>query len=226
MGEAAILEPMTTPHAPGEPETPRPVPAARDEDPRRLRSRTRLLDAATDLLLSGGVEAVTIEAVTRISTVARTTLYRHFDNSAALVTAALERLLPPVTHPPEDGTTRERLIGLLDSIAKSIEEAPLHVTVLGWLAMGPERAAPEEESTSLRRRVIDQYREPLDALLDSPGVRADIGDYDNTLAMLQLAGPLVFARLALLPPVDHEQRVQIVDDFLAARAAGRKAGHA
>ncbi len=211
---------MTTPAAPGEPGTGAPPPGTRDEDPRRLRSRTRLLDAATDLLLSGGVQAVTVEAVTRASRVARTTLYRHFDNSAALVTAAFERLLPPVTYPPEHGTTRERLIALLDRIAVSIEEAPLHVTVLGWLAMGPDDAENGDgDTTSLRRRVVDQYRTPLDALLDSPEVRADLGDHDNTLTMLQLAGPLVFARLASLPPVSREQRVQIVDDFLAARKA-------
>lgn len=49
-----------------------------DVDPRRLRSRTRLLDAATKLLNAGGIEAVTIDAVTKASKVARTTLYRHF----------------------------------------------------------------------------------------------------------------------------------------------------
>lgn len=37
-----------------------------DEDPRRLRSRARLLDAATDLLKTGGAEAVTVEDCVRI----------------------------------------------------------------------------------------------------------------------------------------------------------------
>ncbi|MBU8841783.1 TetR family transcriptional regulator, partial [Mycolicibacterium goodii] len=50
-----------------------------DEDddeiaPRRTRSRNRLLDAAAALLSTGGVEAVTVEAVTKASKVARTTL--------------------------------------------------------------------------------------------------------------------------------------------------------
>ncbi|QDQ98103.1 TetR/AcrR family transcriptional regulator [Tomitella fengzijianii] len=211
---------------------PPPAPAAdgpgepADEDPRRRRSRSRLLDAATNLLSSGGVEAVTVEAVTKASKVARTTLYRHFDNSAALVTAAFERLIPPVAAPPAQGTTRERLITLMDAIAESIEGAPLHLTVFGWLAIGPDRAAAgdtdadaDTDAASLRERVVAQYREPFDALLDSPEVRKEIGDYDNTLAMLQLTGPMVFARLAALPPVDREQRARIVDDFLTARQA-------
>lgn len=48
-----------------------------DIDPRRVRSRNRLLDAAAGLLSTGGIEAVTIDAVTKLSKVARTTLYRH-----------------------------------------------------------------------------------------------------------------------------------------------------
>lgn len=41
------------------------------------------------LLRSGGVEAVTVEAVTSVSRVARTTLYRHFGSTTDLVAAAL-----------------------------------------------------------------------------------------------------------------------------------------
>ena len=79
-----------------------PVPDD-DVDPRRIRSRTRLLDAAATLL-STGVEAVTIDAVTKASKVARTTLYRHFHSSSHLLAATFERLLPQVAtrHRPAD----------------------------------------------------------------------------------------------------------------------------
>ena len=78
----------------------RPAPFSQDSydnddvDPRRIRSRTRLLDAAEDLLSTGGIEAVTIDAVTKASKVARTTLYRHFGSSSDLLAATFERLLP------------------------------------------------------------------------------------------------------------------------------------
>src|ERR1700745_4508703 len=81
-------------------------------DPRWLRSRTRLLDAAADLLRAGGIEAVTIDAVTKQSRVARTTLYRHFGCSSDLLAATLERLLPPVAPPPSTGSLRDRLVVL------------------------------------------------------------------------------------------------------------------
>src|ERR1700757_4495637 len=104
-------------------------------DPRWVRSRTRLLDAAADLLRAGGIEAVTIDAVTKQSKVARTTLYRHFGCSSDLLAATLERLMPPVTQPPSTGSLRDRLVELVCRQATLHEEAPLHLTTLAWLAL-------------------------------------------------------------------------------------------
>ncbi|MFQ6392628.1 TetR/AcrR family transcriptional regulator [Nocardia sp. KC 131] len=189
-------------------------------DPRKLRSRTRLLDAATALLKTGGVDAVTIEAVTRVSKVAKTTLYRHFDNAMDLRAATFERLIPQVVAPPATGSLRDRLIELLDRQAAIINDAPLHLTTLAWLAMGSDRpgtgAGPAV--ASLRQRLIDIYRQPFDELLDSAEVRAQLGRFDLGLAQAQLIGPLIFGRLTGLRHTTHADCVRIVDDFLAARA--------
>ena len=81
-------------------------------DPRLARSRNRLLDAASHLLSTGGVEAVTVDAVTRVSKVARATLYRHFGSTTQLLAATFERLLPHVDTPTGDGPVRDQLIAL------------------------------------------------------------------------------------------------------------------
>ncbi|MBY6687455.1 TetR/AcrR family transcriptional regulator [Rhodococcus sp. BP-149] len=198
-------------------------------DPRKERSRARLLDATTFLLSTGGVDAVTIDAVTKASRVARTTLYRHFTDSTQLLAAAFERLLPPVTAPPTSGTIREQLIELLHRQAKLIEEAPVQLTMLGWIALGsvqPETAGatshPEEERnpvSSLRARVVNQYREPFDRILGDPEAQQELGQFDTDLALTQLVGPIVFTRLTGLPPIGPAERRQLVDDFLAARSA-------
>jgi AcrR family transcriptional regulator len=193
-----------------------------DIDPRRIRSRNRLLDAAATLLSTGGVEAVTIEAVTKASKVARTTLYRHFKSSSHLLAATFERLLPQVTAPaPTSGTMREQLIELLSRQAALFNDAPLHVTTLAWLALGPTGAKSDTDdrhaSGALRTRVIDQYRQPFDALLRSAEARAQFDfDFDLELALCQLVGPLAFARMTGLRTMTHHDCTQIVDDFLAA----------
>ena len=106
-----------------------------DVDPRWLRSRTRLLDAAADLLRAGGIDAVTIDAVTKESKVARTTLYRHFGCSSDLLAATLELVFPPITQPPSTGSLRDRLVELVCRQTTLYEEAPLYLTTLAWLAM-------------------------------------------------------------------------------------------
>lgn len=192
-----------------------------DIDPRRIRSRNRLLDAASALLSSGGVEAVTIEAVTKASKVARTTLYRHFSSSSHLVAATFERLLPQVIPPgPAGGTLRERLIEILTRQAALFADAPLHVTMLAWLSLGPtattDQTGGEQTAGTLRARVIDQYRQPFDAILQSAEARAELDDFDLDLALCQLIGPFAFARMTGLHTMTPHDSARIVDDFLAA----------
>ncbi|MGV0733878.1 TetR/AcrR family transcriptional regulator [Mycolicibacter sinensis] len=200
-----------------------------DIDPRRIRSRNRLLDAAATLLSTGGVEAVTIDAVTKASKVARTTLYRHFQSSSHLLAATFERLLPQVTTPaPTSGSLRDQLIELLRRQAALFNDAPLHVTTLAWLSLGPTGAKDETEdrhaSGALRARVVDQYRQPFDALLNGDKARAELDDFDLELALCQLVGPLAFARMTGIRTVTHKDCANIVDDFLAAHCKTRDYG--
>jgi len=187
-------------------------------DPRKLRSRARLLDAATSLLMSGGVEAVTVDAVTRLSRVARTTLYRHFESTTHLLAAAFERLLPQVSSPPPTGDLRDQLIELLNRQADLIDEAPLHLTALTWLALGPgdPEADRHKPLAGLSARVVEQYRRPFDELLASAEARAELDDFDRTLAIIQLVGPVVFAKLTGMKSLTAADRIQLVDDFLHA----------
>ena len=197
------------------------LPPDDDIDPRRIRSRNRLLDAAATLLSTGGVEAVTIDAVTKASKVARTTLYRHFQSSSHLLAATFERLLPQVTTPaPTSGSLRDQLIELLSRQATLFNDAPLHVTTLAWLSLGPTGAKDDTDdrhaSRALRARVVDQYRQPLAALLHRDEARTELNDFDLELALCQLVGPLAFARMTGIRTITHHDCADIVDDFLAA----------
>ncbi|GAD83014.1 MULTISPECIES: TetR/AcrR family transcriptional regulator [Nocardia] len=188
-------------------------------DPRLARSRNRLLDAASHLLSTGGVEAVTVDAVTRVSKVARATLYRHFGSTTQLLAATFERLLPHVDTPTGDGPVRDQLIALLTTQADLVEQAPVQMTTLAWLAMGTigDDHTDPAAVTSLRARVIEQYRQPFDRILTGPDARAMLGEFDTTFAIIELLGPIVFARLTGLRTIDHDDCAQLVDNFLATR---------
>ncbi|MQY25711.1 TetR/AcrR family transcriptional regulator [Nocardia aurantia] len=200
-------------------------------DPRRARSRDRLLAAATQLLTSGGVEAVTVDAVTRASKVARTTLYRNFGNSAGLLAAAFERLLPQVVPPAPDGTLEQQLTELLTSQAAAIEQAPMQLSTLAWmgLGLGPTSTATVEDPSpmvkSLRASVIEHYRVPFDRVLETPSARAELGDHDRIFVFAQLLGPIIFMKLTGLRTVTPEDCARIVRDFLAAQRVLRDSQH-
>ncbi|NCL78616.1 acyl-CoA dehydrogenase family protein [Rhodococcus sp. YH1] len=94
----------------------------------------------------------------------------------------------------------------------------MQLVTLAWLAMGsigedhPDPAAV----TSLRARVIEQYRHPFDQILTSPEARAMLGELDTTFAIIELLGPIVFARLTGLRSIDHDDCTRLVDNFLTA----------
>jgi hypothetical protein len=81
--------------------------------------------------------------------------------------------------------------------------------------MGPTGDSAGESRNSLRARVIGQYRQPFDELLDSPEARSELGDFDLTLALAQLLGPLLFGVMTGIRVIDRDDCVRIVNDFFA-----------
>jgi AcrR family transcriptional regulator len=197
-------------------------------DPRPARSRARLLDAATTLLRSGGPSAVTVDAVTRASNVARATLYRHFPSGNDLLAAAFHALIPPVPIPPDEGTLRDRLIAALEGFSDLIAEAPISLAAMSWLALGGDleqmrwgndKRSESSEVQTLRERVAEQYAAPFDIIFDSPVALAEVGEIDRTRAAVLLLGPIVLGKLSTLSDFDYRQIAEAaVDGFLATHA--------
>jgi AcrR family transcriptional regulator len=196
-------------------------------DPRPARSRARLLDAATALLRSGGPSAVTVDAVTRASSVARATLYRHFPSGNDLLAAAFHALIPPTPVPTDEGTLRDRLIAAVNGFAEMIVEAPISLAAMSWLALGGDLEQmrwgkdknESAEVQTLRERVAEQYAAPFDALFGSPEAIAALGEIDRTRAVALLVGPIVLGKLSTLPNFDYRELAELsVDGFLATHA--------
>jgi hypothetical protein len=154
-----------------------------DVDPRRLRARTRLLDAATKLLSAGGVEAVAIDAVTKASKVWRgPTLYRHFSSSTQLLAATFERLLPQVTPSAGDGIRCENgSLNCLSRQATLFQEAPLHVTALAWGSAGPDTRRRREGMRS--SCAADADHRPLSPTVRCPPAKSRRGGKRSDLVV-------------------------------------------
>ena len=86
-------------------------------DPRIARSRTRLLDAATDLLVDGGVRAVTTEAVCERSGVAKSTLYRQWTSITELLVDVMRHCMPAIEPPSTDSDFETSLRTVMGELA-------------------------------------------------------------------------------------------------------------
>ncbi len=92
-------------------------------DPRVIRSRISVLAAAVELMSEKGIAGTSIDAVAARSGVAKTTIYRQWDNQQALVLDAFATLLdPPPT--PETGTLRGDLRELVRGLAQALTVSP------------------------------------------------------------------------------------------------------
>jgi AcrR family transcriptional regulator len=201
-------------------------------DPRPAQSRARLLEAATTLLRSGGPSAVTVDAVTRASKVARATLYRHFPSANDLLAAAFYALIPPAPVVPQEGSLRDRLVAAVRAQAELIAEVPVTVAAMSWLALGggieqlpwgrtkqARTNTQGPEILSLRERVAEQYAAPFDAIFDSPDAATVLGEVDRTRAAALLLGPVVLGKLSTLADFDYIEIAEAaVDGFLATHA--------
>lgn len=190
-----------------------PAPSSAACDPRVARSRARLLDAATALLVGGGPAAVTVDAVAERSGVAKSTLYRHWTSRTELLVDVM-RANMPVTEVPDLSLGFEvALRAMVRDLATTLS-GPRWSHILPALLLlahhSPELAELLALDRASRLRVLDDLLEL--------GVRE--GRFptapDRARAAQLLAGPLMFAVLTGedtdLPALADD----VVDAYLAS----------
>jgi AcrR family transcriptional regulator len=185
---------------------------SRGTDPRVLRSRAAGLGATKALLSQRGIAATTIEAVAERSGVAKTTIYRQWDNQAALVVDALDSVLQPPPA-PDTGTLRGDLVDLLTGLAAALHTGPaagLMFALIDAAERDPAFAALHRREAQARHRVV------LDAI--ARGIRRGElpagTDPDDVLDLL--AGPLFYRRAVSAGRVGTDFAERVVDRVLAA----------
>jgi AcrR family transcriptional regulator len=129
-----------------------------------LELRARILHAATELFLSEGYGATSIEAVASRAGVSKRTFYHRFDDKAALFAAVVHRIIEQIRPPPgvpllEGATAQEilqRLAGLILRAALTPQAIALHRLVTAESQRFPNlmRAVYEEGWSQDASRLI------------------------------------------------------------------------
>lgn len=190
-----------------------PAEPAESVDPRIARSRARVLQAATELLVEGGTRAVTVDAVAERSGVAKSTMYRHFPSRTELLVDVLRHNMPVVRSEVPSGSFEQALRSLLGRVAADMAD-PDWVRILpALISLKNTNPDVHELTESDRAGHMAQLQAVLDLGIDEGLVSSGT---DLVTTMNLLVGPLVFAALNndadRLPALVDE----VTDRFLAS----------
>lgn len=139
--------------------------------PQRPDVDAAIADATLALLRSRGPKAVTVEAVTAASGIAKTTIYRRHRDRRDMLSAALSRVT--ATDPLDAHTDApERLRWLITEAVKVIDDG------IGFGGVAAMLTDEDPEFTKLFRRILDDQRAVLKSVIDvakaDGSFRADI----------------------------------------------------
>ena len=187
------------------------TPAA---DPRVQRSRRAVLDASIALFLEGGANALTVDAVSERSGVAKTTIYRHWENRDALVIDVVRGCIPVVEHPDAELPFEEALRQAVRSMAAGLSDDRVRAALPHLIAA----AAEMWDLGADYREVVEKQYAGLIGVLERGVAEGSLPeDADVLEAKHQIFGPIFVTALSPDDPLGDDEADRVVELFLASR---------
>jgi AcrR family transcriptional regulator len=182
-------------------------------DPRVSRSRAAVLRTATDLLVEGGPNAVTVDSIVARSGVAKSTIYRHWASRDEIIVSVIEKCAPQIPEPDPDVDVLGALREVVHSMADALND-PEWARVLPALMMLKNH---EAGIAAMNDKLEHDQEMVLTTLLrrgaDEGVLRSSLDPHEATAALI---GPLLFAHLTESVKIDTDFVDRTVDNFLAA----------
>lgn len=185
-------------------------------DPRIERSRSAVLQAGADLLVTEGWGAVTHLRVADVAGVGRATTYRHWPTTGDLLEDVLRSIIEDRQPAVPTGELRHDLIVALTPLCEDLDQAGVRGALLTLM----ERADSSPRFASMLDAVTDAGQAPLRSIVAAGVARGDLAfRVDPEAALAALIGPLVHQRLLRRQPVGAGHIADVVDAFLEAHRA-------
>jgi AcrR family transcriptional regulator len=132
-------------------------------DPRILRTRRDVVDAAAALLLAQGWAAVTHAEVARRAGYSKATIYAHWPTRLDLIRACIGQICGAAEHPQPTGDLRADLVRGLADFADDLSRGHLDRVLGGVL----ERAGTDPAVEELRQQLWQEGTRSMEAILGS-----------------------------------------------------------
>jgi TetR/AcrR family transcriptional repressor of nem operon len=179
------------------------TPVFRSFTPKGLATRGRIVDAASALILEGGLEAVKLEDIQSAAHVSASQLYHYFDDKSALILAVIDHQTEAVLrmHRPvlERLDSFEALEEWRDVIVASIEAAQC----VGGCPLGSLVGGLAESDPIAREALVDSFADwerllcaGIESMRDHGVLRADIDAASLAVSMLaSVQGGLLLSQI-------------------------------
>ena len=146
---------------------------------------SRIHTAALEILRSRGPAAVSVESVAAASGVAKTTIYRRYDNREVLLAAAVESATRPISV-PDDLQARDTIRWVLQHARDRID------VVIGRGTLAAIVSGDEPHLTALLLGLVRASLDPLRAKLHEHVDRGELrADLDVELAITVIMGAVI-----------------------------------
>jgi len=186
------------------------------EDPRLTATRDRALEAALKILREDGVLAVTHGAVSKVTGISRSTLYRHWPEVAQLRNNAFKRAsIPPNITPDTNGPLRADLTGTMGALMSALNETP-------WGQIAPQviaAAATDEDARSVINDLMQERIAWVASIFEAAEARGELSPDAPVRDLVEIAIAVPYFRKFIAGLPLNQDWLDAHVDFLCRRAA-------
>ena len=168
-----------------------------------------MLASAQEIIVSDGMAVCTVDEVARRSGVAKTTIYRHFDDANQLSMAAVDAMVEHVSA-PDHGSLRADL----REIVLAFRQVVGHDTFKQLFAEMLARAVRDPEFARVYTEAQETRHVPLRTAIQRGMARGEVDpEIDLETAMFFVQGPFVAKRLIEMDELT-EQEIDVFLDLI------------
>ena len=187
------------------------------ENPRTTRVRRIIVDSAAGLLIRAGASAVTAVRIAEDTGVARTTIYRHWPKTTALLLDAIDRVVRPHVPTRITGNLEADLMAALTNLQMRMRKNPFRLVFTALL----DHANRERDLVAAQRRFAKGILQPIQDVITAALQRGDLpSTVQVETASAQLAGPLFLQHVMLRTPISRALISETITVFLCGLRGG------
>ena len=187
------------------------------ENPRTTRVRQIIVDSAAALLIREGAGAITALRIAEETGVARTTIYRHWPKSTALLLDAIDRVVRPHVPTMITGNLEADLMTALTNLQMRMSKKPFRRIFTALL----DHANRDRDLVAAQRRFVKGILQPIQDTITAALKRGDLPSTVHVeTASAQLAGPLFLQHVMLRTTISEELISETITQFLCRMREG------